>query len=94
MTSNTLWISARYEELIERSVKWANPETLNGLKDTFAHYGRQDAAVALKASMDVFRKTALETARKLNFEYPTDAHRRIAEWIEACLSNDQQMRGS
>ena len=78
------WFRGRFLEM------WADPEALKGLKNSFAHYKKQDAAVALKATMDLFRKTATDTANKLSFKYPTDADRKIAEWIETYLPSDPE----
>lgn len=76
------WFRGRFLEM------WADPEALKGLEKTFTHYSRQDVAVALKASIDLFRETALETAKKLGFRYPTDVDRTIAGWIESYLPHD------
>jgi len=82
------WFRGRFLEM------WADPETLEELKDSFARYNKQDAAIALKASMDLFRKTALDVAKKLNYRYPTDADKKVTEWTEACLSSNHQTRES
>jgi aminoglycoside 6-adenylyltransferase len=76
------WFRGRFLEA------WAEPEALKGLEDSFARYTKQDAVAALKAAMDLFRKTATDTANKLNFKYPTDADKKIAEWIEIHLPSD------
>ncbi len=82
------WFRGRFLEI------WADPEALKGLEGSFARYNRQDGAVALKATMNLFRKTALDTAEKLNFRYPTDADKKIAAWIETYLPSDPGVKSS
>ncbi len=78
------WFRGRFLET------WANPEVITGLKGTFSHYDRNDACTALIASMNLFRQTAIETAEKLNLQYPTEVDKKITRWIKSQLSPDSE----
>lgn len=73
------WFRGRFLE------EWADPEVIDGLKTAFSHYDRQDAVVALEASMNLFRETAVRTANKLSLQYPNDADKEITRWIRSRL---------
>ncbi len=78
------WFRGRFLET------WANLEVIEGLKDAFSHYDKNDAAKTLKASMGLFRQTAIETAQKLNLRYPSEAEEKITEWTRSQLSADSE----
>jgi len=66
--------------------KWADPRVLEGLCSVFTQYDEEDMGRGLLATMDLFRKIAMETAEKLKYPYPTEPDKRVIEWIRACLS--------
>ena len=70
--------------------KWANPKVTTGLRRAYGHYDRNDACAALIASMNLFRQTAIETAEKLNLQYPTEADKKITKWIKSQLKPDSE----
>jgi len=64
--------------------EWGDPQALQALRSTFAHYDEADAWRALVASMELFRRLATETAAMLHVEYPAEVDARVAEWVRAC----------
>jgi aminoglycoside 6-adenylyltransferase len=74
------WHGGRFLE------EWADPKVLEGLRGAFAHFDEDDIKRALLATMDMFRWIAIETAEKLDYPYPTNADRRVTEWVKTCLS--------
>lgn len=70
-----IWHNGRFLE------HWANPQALSELPHVFAHYDRDEVSRALLATMNLFRWLAIETAEKLGYAYPVDAHDRITDWV-------------
>ena len=73
------WEGGRFLE------EWADPRAVEGLRQAFAHYNREDIQRALFATMDLFRWLAVETGERLGYPYPTAADGRVTEWIGGCL---------
>lgn len=61
--------------------RWADARTVRELRDAFAHYDAADVRRALWATMELFRRLALETSVALGLAYPQAADARITEWI-------------
>jgi len=70
------WHNGRFLE------KWANKQIIEGLRDTFAYYDKDDVERALLATMNAFRWIAKETAEKLGYPYPTEIDKTVTEWVE------------
>jgi aminoglycoside 6-adenylyltransferase len=73
------WFRGRFLE------KWADPRVVEGLRSSFAHYETDDVARALLEEMKLFRWVALETAKKLEYQYPVEAEEHVLKWVETCL---------
>jgi len=73
------WFRGRFLE------EWADPYALEGLREAFARYDKQDVGRALLATMGLFRWTATEIASKLGYQYPTDVDEHVSEWVRDCL---------
>jgi aminoglycoside 6-adenylyltransferase len=79
-----VWFRGRFLE------EWADSEAVKGLRETFAHYDEADVKRALLASVELFRRLATETARKLNYSYPAQAGEEVTQWIRACISESEE----
>ena len=75
-----VWFRGRFLD------EWAEPEVTKKLSKGFAHYDKEDVKQALIVSMALFNRIANETAHKLGYCYPTEADRKIMDWVEKCLS--------
>lgn len=82
-----IWFRGRFLE------EWADPCILNGLGNAFAHYDKDDVSRALLATMDLFHWIAMETAEKLNCQYPTEADNSAKDWIKNYLHGDEVIAG-
>jgi len=51
--------------------EWADPRVLAALPSTFARYDAEDVWRALRATMDLYRWLAVETAEQLDYAYPS-----------------------
>jgi aminoglycoside 6-adenylyltransferase len=74
------WFRGRFLE------EWADPRVLKGLQVSFAHYDVEDIKKTLLAVMDLFRLIAMETAKRLNYSYPTKADKYVTDWIKQWFS--------
>lgn len=70
------WYDGRYLD------QWADPQARADLPATFAAYDASDLWRALFATLDLFRRLAIETAEQLNYAYPIQAERHINAWLE------------
>jgi aminoglycoside 6-adenylyltransferase len=59
------WFRGRFLE------QWVEPQALQELGGTFAHYDREDIWQALFETMQVFEHVSQETSIRLGFAYPT-----------------------
>lgn len=66
--------------------KWADPRVVQGLRQAYAHYDPDDMRRALRATVNLFRWIAEETAEVLGFTYPMRADRKVEEMVRDCLS--------
>lgn len=82
--THDIWHNGRFLE------EWANPQVLKGLQNAFAHYDEEDIRHGLLATMDLFRRIAMETAEKLSYPYPTKTDERVTEWIRTRLSGKER----
>ena len=73
------WFKGRYLE------EWADPRALEALRDAFSQYDYDYIRRALFATMNLFRWLAMETAEKLGYPYPTEADKRVTEWLRSHL---------
>jgi len=62
--SRDTWFRGRFLE------QWAEPRALEDLRNAFAHYDAPDIWRALLATMDVYRRLAVDTAEKWGYAYP------------------------
>jgi aminoglycoside 6-adenylyltransferase len=69
------WFRGRFLE------KWADPRIVKGLVHSIARYDMHDAENALISVTGLFREVAMETAEKLEYSYPREAHQQVAEWL-------------
>jgi aminoglycoside 6-adenylyltransferase len=74
------WHGGRFVE------RWADPRAVTGLRTAFAHYDEADVARALRATMDLFRWLAVETADRLGYPYPATADERTTELVGTLLA--------
>jgi aminoglycoside 6-adenylyltransferase len=79
-----VWFRGRFLE------EWADSGAVKGLHRTFAHYDEADVKRALLATIDLFRRLATETARKLNYSYPAKADKEVTEWVRAHVSEAEE----
>lgn len=70
------WHSGRYFD------KWADDKIKEDLKKCFAHYNEEDIKQALHKTMDLFRWTAVEISRTLDYKYPIIADQKATQWVE------------
>ena len=74
------WFEGRFLE------QWAEPTTLVSLRDAFAHYDPADAACALDATMNLFRRLAMDLAVRLELPYPASADDAATRLVAELLS--------
>jgi len=67
--------------------EWGDPRVSEELSRTFAHYDAEDVGRALLATMDVFRRVAIETGERARYAYPAEADARVTEWVKTCMAN-------
>jgi aminoglycoside 6-adenylyltransferase len=70
------WFRGRFLE------EWAHPQVLKELRETFAHYDREDIKRALLAAVNLSRWLSTATAEKLGYPYPAQADAQATKWIE------------
>lgn len=76
-----VWHKGRFLE------RWADPCIIDGLKRTYAHYDREDIERALLETMDLFRWIAVETAKRLEYEYPDAEDRYARELVKKLFTS-------
>lgn len=60
---------------------WVGDRTWEALRGTFAGFDREEGWSALLATMDLFRRLAMDTAARLGFVYPVEVDRNVSEFI-------------
>jgi aminoglycoside 6-adenylyltransferase len=63
--------------------RWADPETLAELDQCFGHFDAGDSRRALLATMALFRRIAVETARRLGYAYPAALDEQVTQYVRA-----------
>jgi aminoglycoside 6-adenylyltransferase len=74
------WMRGRFLE------EWADPRAVEELKGLFAHYDAEDVWRALLATMDLFRRMAVEAAERLGYPYLKRGDERATESVKAIYS--------
>lgn len=74
------WMRGRFLEA------WADPRAVAQLPEVFAHYDRRDIARALRATMELFRWLAVETAQQWEYGYPAAGEQAATALVEALLA--------
>jgi hypothetical protein len=67
--------------------RWADPGAVETLPATFGAYEASDLKRALLATLDLYRRLAVEAAAQWSYLYPEQAHERIAGWIGSVLGD-------
>ena len=78
-TACNTWYNGRFIDT------WAEDGIMAQLATTFAHYDRQDMALALKKTMALFRHLASRAAKKAGYTYPLEADEYAARWVNGKL---------
>lgn len=73
------WHDGRFLE------KWAEPEIVDGLRKAYAIYSADDFQRALRETINLFRRIAIETAEMLGHDYPTEGDKYAVSIIEDYL---------
>ncbi|MFN8561735.1 MAG: aminoglycoside 6-adenylyltransferase [Anaerolineae bacterium] len=73
------WYAGRFIE------QWADPRAVAALPQSFALYERDSLQRALWAMLDLFRVLGEETAARLGYAYPIEAHEQIAALVREIL---------
>lgn len=68
---------------------WAETETWEGLHRCFGGFGAHGSWQALFASVEVFRRLALQTALLWRYEYPAALDRRVSAYLEGLYDRDK-----
>ena len=66
--------------------EWVDEHVAAALPATFAAYNVVDLRRALFATTDLFSRLAWETARRLDFIYPVEAERHVADYIRSLFA--------
>lgn len=77
------WHGGRFLE------QWADPRIVTDLKAAFAHYDAGDLWRGLRATMDLFRWIAVETAARGGYPYPTAADERATALVQHLATGSQ-----
>ena len=65
----------------KRMQSWASETTWESLSQAFAHFARDDSWSGLTATMNLFRRLAIETSEALNFAYPQTLDEKLTEFV-------------
>lgn len=71
---DTLYLGKHMKSWVDEDVWWA-------LYHTFAHFDQGDSWNSLLATVDLFRRLAIETADRLGFVYPDGVDRNITGYV-------------
>lgn len=72
-----VWFRGRFMK------KWAEPQALAMIPDTFWGYDEREAWRALLTTIELFQKLSTEIATALNYPYPHETSTRMAELIRS-----------
>jgi aminoglycoside 6-adenylyltransferase len=67
--------------------RWADPRAVEALPAIFGAYEIADLKRALVATLDLYRRLAVEAAGSWGYLYPVQAHERIAGWVGSVLAD-------
>ena len=70
-------------------LEWTDPATREAVPRLFGGSGVQESWQALFASVDVFRRLAVETAAQLDYAYPSDLDRNLSQLIAQIHVDDR-----
>ncbi|MDD2579545.1 MAG: aminoglycoside 6-adenylyltransferase [Eubacteriales bacterium] len=73
------WFDGRFFD------NWADPVVVKGIRYAYAHYDEDDIIRALRATMELFRTMAAETAVGMGWPYPQQADREATRWVDQAL---------
>jgi aminoglycoside 6-adenylyltransferase len=68
--------------------EWADPATWAALHAVFGRFDAADSWRALRATMDLFRRLATETARRLGMEYPAALDDHVTQYVNRLYTED------
>jgi aminoglycoside 6-adenylyltransferase len=74
------WLRGRFLE------EWVDVRALEALPAVFAHYDDEDVWRALMATMDLFRRLAVETSEKLGYPYPSSGEEHAVALVQKLFS--------
>lgn len=69
------WHSGRFIE------QWAEPWVVKEFENIYAGYSDKDIMKAISTTMNLFRKIAIETADKWDYQYPVISGKYATEWF-------------
>ncbi|MGM1045409.1 MAG: aminoglycoside 6-adenylyltransferase [Bacillota bacterium] len=61
--------------------EWVEADVMDQLDRVFGRFNQEDSWTALISTMNLFRDLSLETAEKLNIDYPDELDLRVTTWI-------------
>ena len=74
----------------KRMSSWVDPEILQSLHESFAHFDARDSWNALLATVRLFQRIAPETADRLGYRYLDDVDRNMGGLIRAMNERSAQ----
>lgn len=77
------WFDGRFFD------SWADPTVLKSIRYAYAHYDEDDIIRALRATMELFRTVASETAAGMGWAYPEQTDREATRWVHHALQSYQ-----
>ena len=77
------WHEGRFFE------KWADPAIVRQLRGAYARYDGDEVWAALAATMEIFARSARETARQLKIDYSADSEQHAREFVSSLLHRFQ-----
>ncbi len=74
------WHDGRFFE------RWADPEFVDCLSNAYAVYSVEDLQRALRETINLFRRVAVDTAEMLGYHYPAEGDKYAVSLIEEYLA--------
>lgn len=72
--------------------EWTDSQTWDELHGAFGRFDAADSWQALLATMDLFRRSAVETASRLGYAYPEATDERFTQLVRDLYADDEQVR--
>jgi aminoglycoside 6-adenylyltransferase len=69
----------------KRIRSWVSEDTWNALHHVFAHFDSADSWLGLKATIELFRRLAIDTSSRLGYSYPDEIDKNISNFIESSV---------